>query len=403
MNIVPVDGGVCASIGFESSAVSAGIKNPEDKRLDCALVVSRNYAVAAGAFTTNRVKAAPVVWCQKVCEKGKARAVFINSGNANACTGEKGLRDVQEIAKELSRLLKIPEDEILILSTGVIGVPLPMDRILKGVSECVKWLAPENHLNSAKAIMTTDTVPKEYAVAVQTSKGVVHIGGMAKGAGMICPNMATMLCVLTTDAEVTPEFLRASLRMAVAESFNCIAVDNDMSTNDSVVILANGMSGIDVSIDEQDSVYFVNALSQVCERLAKCIVRDGEGATKFVEVEVLGAKDKEDAKRVAKSVATSQLCKTAFFGGDPNWGRIVCAVGYSGVAVEPDKITLWINDIKLFERGLPAEYDEKTVAEIMKGKEFVIRVDLGMGTSGVKFWTTDLSYDYVKINADYRT
>ncbi len=403
MNIVPIDGGVCASVGFESSAVSAGIKNPESKRLDCALVVSRSESFTAGVFTTNRVKAAPVLWCQKVCEKGKARAVFINSGNANACTGERGLKDVEDTARELGRLLKVPEDEILILSTGVIGVPLPMDRILKGVNECVRWLSPENHLNSAMAIMTTDTVPKEYAVAVQMTKGVIHIGGMAKGAGMICPNMATMLCVLTTDAKVNSGFLKSSLANAVANTFNCIAVDNDMSTNDSVVILANGMSGIDVSLDQQDSITFMNALAHVCERLAKSIVKDGEGATKFVEIEVLGARSIEEAKKVAKTIATSQLCKTAFFGGDPNWGRIVCAVGYSGVPVEPENVSLWINDVKLFANGLPAEYEEKVVAEAMKEKEFIVKVDLGMGNYSTKFWTTDLSYDYVKINADYRT
>jgi len=203
MNIVPIDGGICASLGFESSAASAGIKNPENKRLDCALVFSKDKATVAGTFTTNRVKAAPVLWCQRICAKGEAQAVFINSGNANACTGERGLNDVEKIAEEVATLLKIDKTQVLVMSTGVIGVPLPMDRIKKGVNECVKSLSSENHLNSAKAIMTTDTVPKEYAVAVQLSEGIVRIGGMAKGAGMICPNMATMLSVITTDAGIT--------------------------------------------------------------------------------------------------------------------------------------------------------------------------------------------------------
>lgn len=403
MSIVPIDGGVCASLGFESSAVCAGIKSPESSRLDCALVVSREKAVVGGMFTTNRIKAAPVLWSKRVCEKGVAQAIFVNSGNANACTGDKGLKDVEDTAKEVARLLKISEEEVLVLSTGVIGVPLPMDRIIKGVNECVKWLSPENHLKSAQAIMTTDTVPKEYAVAVQTSKGIVRIGGMAKGAGMICPNMATMLCVLTTDAKISKSTLQTILSSSVSETFNCIAVDNDMSTNDSVVILANGMSGIDIDVEEKDIEVFSRGLHLVCERLAKSIVKDGEGATKFVEIEVVGAMSKEEAKQVAKSVAVSQLCKTAFFGADPNWGRIVCAVGYSGIPVRSEKISLWIGEIKVFEGGVPTAYDEKLVVEKMKNREFKIKVDLGMGDEKAIFWTSDLSYDYVKINADYRT
>ncbi len=403
MHIVPIDGGVCASLGFESSAVSAGIKNPEQKRLDCALVVSKSDAHVAGTFTTNRVKAEPVLWCQKVCENGVARAVFINSGNANACTGKQGKRDVETIAEQLASLLHLPKEHILVMSTGVIGVPLPMDRIRKGIEECVRSLSVENHLNSAKAIMTTDTVPKEYAVAVQLSKGIVHIGGMAKGAGMICPNMATMLSVITTDAKISQQQLKSLLLRAVNKSFNCISVDNDMSTNDSVVLLANGASSISVEEGSEDETIFYNGLLQVCVWLARSIVLDGEGATKIVEVNVMGADTEENARKVAKAVSVSQLCKTAFFGGDPNWGRILCAVGYSGVPVIPEKIVLWIGDVKVFEQGLPAQYEETMVAEIMKNKEFSVCIDLGLGTEEVCYWTSDLSYDYVKINADYRT
>ncbi len=403
MSIVPIDGGVCASLGFESSSACAGIKNPEGQRLDCALVFSKFKASVAGAFTTNCVKAAPVLWCQKICENGEAQAVFINSGNANACTGEQGKKDVEKTAEELASILKVDKDKILIMSTGVIGVPLPMDRIIKGVHECVKSLSSENHLNSAKAIMTTDTVPKEYAVAVQLSKGIVRIGGMAKGAGMICPDMATMLSVITTDAEINKDVLKSLLLKVVQKSFNCISVDNDMSTNDSVVLLANGASGIKIQPGTEDEVSFYNGLLQVCVRLARNIVADGEGATKFVEVKVFGADTLDNARKVAKSIAVSQLCKTAFFGGDPNWGRILCAVGYSGVPIQPEKIKLWIGDILVFEGGVPANYEEKQVAEVMNNKEFVIQVYLGMGLEEICYWTSDLSYDYVKINADYRT
>jgi len=403
MNIVPIDGGVCASLGFESAAASAGIKNSEKKRLDCALVVSKRKASVAGSFTTNRVKAAPVLWCQKVCGQGEAQAVFINSGNANACTGEQGVKDVEATAEKLAEELNISKEHALIMSTGVIGVPMPMDRIKKGVQECAKSLSAENHLNSAKAIMTTDTVPKEYAVEVKLSKGVVHIGGMAKGAGMICPNMATMLSIITTDAEIPSEQLKECLQKAVQSSFNCIAIDNDMSTNDSVVVLANGFSEIFIEPDSEDEEVFSSGLNQVCIWLARSIVADGEGATKMVEIKVTGSDTEENARKVAKAIAVSQLCKTAFFGGDPNWGRILCAAGYSGAPIQSEKIKLWIGDTMVFEKGLPTSYEEREVAKVMKDKEFTIHVDLGMGVKEICYWTSDLSYDYIKINADYRT
>lgn len=402
-NIVPIDGGVCASLEFEAGVASAGIKNINEKRLDCTLLVSKREAVVSGVFTTNRVKAHPVHWCQKVCNIGVARAVFANSGNANACTGEQGAQDVEEIAREVSNVLGISKQAVLVLSTGVIGVPLPMDRIKKGIYECARTITPENHLHSARAIMTTDTVPKEYAVAVQLSKGIIHIGGMAKGAGMICPNMATMLAVLTTDASIEKKYLDILLSEAVNRSFNCISVDNDMSTNDSVIVLANGASGIRVEPNTEDGIAFQEAFLQVCQRLAKSIVYDGEGATKFVEIGVKGAKTEADAKTVAKTIANSQLCKTAFFGGDPNWGRIVCAVGYSGVEIDINKLSVSIGNIKVFDKGIPTDYEESAVSEIMKKREFTVWVDLGIGHAESFYWTSDLSYDYVKINADYRT
>jgi len=306
-------------------------------------------------------------------------------------------------AEKLAEELNISKEHALIMSTGVIGVPMPMDRIKKGVQECAKSLSAENHLNSAKAIMTTDTVPKEYAVEVKLSKGVVHIGGMAKGAGMICPNMATMLSIITTDAEIPSEQLKECLQKAVQSSFNCIAIDNDMSTNDSVVVLANGFSEIFIEPDSEDEEVFSSGLNQVCIWLARSIVADGEGATKMVEIKVTGSDTEENARKVAKAIAVSQLCKTAFFGGDPNWGRILCAAGYSGAPIQSEKIKLWIGDTMVFEKGLPTSYEEREVAKVMKDKEFTIHVDLGMGVKEICYWTSDLSYDYIKINADYRT
>lgn len=399
-----ISGGVCTPHGFRAGAAAAGIKKPGSTRPDCALIVSERPATVAGTFTTNVVCAAPVRYTRTICERGVARAIFVNSGNANACTGERGQQDVLQTAEFVGKLLGIPSQEICIASTGVIGVPLPMDRILEGIKGCVDALSEEGNADAARAIMTTDTVPKSFATEVAISGGIVRIGGIAKGAGMIAPTMATMLCFLATDANVAPEPLRHALRSVVDESFNCICIDNDMSTNDMVLILANGASETSALVPgTADFVRFTDALRYVCTELAKALVRDGEGATKFVEIEVMGTSDSASAKQVAASVARSQLCKTAFYGQDANWGRIACAVGYSGVNFDPANLTIYLQGIQVLSGGCPVSYREHDLQERMKEKEIHVRIDLNHGLGQARFWTSDLSVDYVKINADYRS
>lgn len=400
----PIDGGLCAPKGFRASGVTAHIKNLASTKKDCALVVSDAAAVAAGAFTTNRVKAAPVLWDQEVCARGQARAVFANSGNANACTGETGMRDARATAERVAAGLKIAAEEVCILSTGVIGAPLPMDRILTGVEACLAALSPGGSGDAARAIMTTDTVPKEISLEVMLSGGPVRLGAIAKGAGMISPNMATMLCIITTDAVIDREILEPLLKKCVENSFNHIAVDNDMSTNDTVLCLANGCcGGPKLMPDTADYALFAEALEEICVHIAKALVRDGEGATKFVEIQVEGADDDGDAKKIAQSIAWSQLCKTAFFGQDPNWGRFACAAGYSGAALDPAHLTIWVGRVMVVRNGLPVAYEEADAAAEMAKRDILIRVSLGNGPGRCVYWTSDLSHDYVTINADYRT
>jgi len=398
-----VEGGVAAPKGFRASGVAAGIK-PKSTKNDCALVVSDTASAVAGMFTTNVMKAPPVVWNEEVCAKGAARAVFINSGNANAATGERGFRDARATAEAVANKLRIPIGEACVCSTGVIGVPLPMDRILDGVTRCVESLSAKGHGDAARAIMTTDTVPKERAYEVALSSGVIRIGAMAKGSGMICPNMATMIAVITTDAAVHAPVLSNVLREAVAGSFNCISVDNDMSTSDTVLCFANGAAGLPaIAPGTPDFNTFKTALDSVCRELAKLLVKDGEGATKLVEITVSGTQTDAEAKTVARAIGLSQLCKTAFFGQDPNWGRIVCAAGYAGVPFEPGRVALWLEDVQLVSQGMPAACAEADAAAAMKRPEFRIRLEVGNGPGSAVFWASDLSYDYVKINADYRT
>ena len=398
-----VEGGVTAPKGFRASGVAAGIKRTSTKN-DCALVVSDSAASVAGMFTTNVMKAPPVEWNVGVCAKGAARAVFVNSGNANAATGERGHRDARAMAEAVAGNVHASADEVCVCSTGVIGVPLPMDRVLDGISRCAASLSVEGHGDAARAIMTTDTVPKELAREVQLSAGTVRIGAMAKGSGMICPNMATMLAVLTTDASVEAPVLSGMLRDAVERSFNCISVDNDMSTSDTVLCLANGAAGLpSIAAGSPDGAVFQAALAEVCRTLAKMLVKDGEGATKLVEIAVSGAGSDAEARTLARSIGLSQLCKTAFFGEDPNWGRIVCAAGYAGVPFDPADVALWLEDVRLVSGGMPAAYREADAAAVMKRPEFRIRLEVGNGPGSAVFWCSDLSYDYVKINADYRT
>ncbi len=398
-----LEAGVTAPKGFQASGVAAGIK-PSSTKKDCALVVSDRPAAVAGMFTTNVMKAPPVVWNAGVCANGTARAVFINSGNANAATGKRGLRDAQATADALAVALDAPAEQICVCSTGVIGVPLPMERILDGVAGCVAALSPEGHGDAARAIMTTDTVPKERACEVELSTGTIRIGAMAKGSGMICPNMATMIAIITTDASIEAPVLAEVLRGTVENSFNCISVDNDMSTSDTVLCFANGAAELPaITRGTQDFDAFQHALDAICLDLAKMLVNDGEGATKLVEIAVSGARNNVEAKTLARAVGLSQLCKTAFFGEDPNWGRIVCAAGYAGVPFEPDRVALWLDEVQLVAEGIPTDYGEADAAAVMQQSEFTIRLEVGDGPGYAVFWTSDLSHDYVKINADYRT
>ena len=399
-----VDGGVCAPKGFRAGGVAAGIKEgSEDK--DCALIVSEDLCVVAGMFTTNVMKSPPVHWNQEVCDGGRAAAVFLNSGNANAATGVRGHQDVATTADHVAKGRELTPGQVCICSTGVIGVPLPMDCIAKGIDGCLAALSDKGSLDAATAIMTTDTEPKSHAVEVELSSGAVRLGAIAKGSGMISPNMATMICVITTDAAFeSAEGLRSLLVDAVEHSFNQISVDNDMSTSDTVLVLANGASDtppLDPGSDDYEA--FGEALLDFSRHMAKWLVRDGEGATKFVEISVSGTATDDEAKSIARAIGNSQLCKTAFFGEDPNWGRFACAAGYAGVDFDPGALDIRLNDLKICDGGRAADYEEKDAAAIMKQPEFIVGVSVGFGSGRAIFWTSDLSHGYVSINADYRS
>lgn len=398
-----IEGSVTAPKGFRAGTFAAAIK-PTRTTDDCALIVSERPASAAGVFTTNVMKAAPVLWDMGVCQGGIASAVFCNAGNANACTGEQGDRDVRAMADQLGERLEIPATEALVCSTGVIGVPLPMARIAAGIEGCAEALSETGGAAASRAIMTTDTRPKAIAVEVELSEGAIRIGGIAKGAGMIAPNMATLLCFITTDAAIQPALLQDALREAVEASFNRICIDNDMSTNDTVLMLANGLANAPkLEAGTSDYTIFANALGHVCRELAKDLVRDGEGVTKVVEIEIIGAEHDSDARAAAFAIATSHLCKTAFHGEDPNWGRIACAVGYSGASFQPENLSIWIGGIQIMSEGGAADFHEPDVAKVMKEPEFTIRVEMGGGPGSAFMWTSDLSEEYVGINADYRS
>ncbi len=398
-----IQGGVTAPKGYRASGVAAGIK-PSSTKKDCALIVSDSMASVAGLFTTNVVKAPGVRRNATICEMGQAQAVFVNSGNANTCTGDRGIRDVVSTAELVGASLGIEADAILACSTGVIGVHLPMDRIAKGVDGCVAALSTEGSSDAAMAIMTTDTVSKERAIEIALDEQTVRIGGIAKGSGMIAPNMATMIALLTTDAAIGSDALATMLRRAVEVSFNRICVDNDMSTSDTVLMLANGAAGgSPIDLGSEDFALFETALTALCQDLARDLVRDGEGATKFVTIEVTGAASDEEAKTVARSIAHSQLCKTAFSGEDPNWGRLACAAGYSGIGFDPEQLSISLDDVAVMRDGQAGPYREEDAAAIMKKPEFTIHIALNGGSGTATFWTTDLSHDYVSINADYRS
>jgi glutamate N-acetyltransferase/amino-acid N-acetyltransferase len=405
--------GVTLPSGFTAAGVHCGIKK---KKLDLAVLYSKDPCVAAGVFTENKFKAAPVLVTSKRVDEGQLRAVVVNSGNANALTGDSGLDDASEMATETAACLGLSAAEVAVASTGVIGVPMPMERIKKGIKEACSLLSSLGGGSAARAIMTTDTVPKETSVSFSVSAGTalssgaasekvdVTIGGMAKGSGMIRPNLATLLCFLTTDAAITKEALDKALKNSVEHSFNMIAVDNDMSTNDMVLVLANGTAGNAViQYPSADYNEFEKRLKDVCIHLAKWVVRDGEGATKFIEINVRGARTFQDAKTTALSVACSSLVKTAMFGGDPNWGRILAAVGYSNAFVDPHQVDLWIGPVQVVRDGTAAEYSETSAKKTLSGRDISVFIDLKLGEADATVWTCDLSYDYVKVNGSYRS
>lgn len=390
--------GITSPKGWRAAGVSCGLK--PTGALDLALLVSDTDCTCAGVFTTNRVQAAPVLYDRNVLAHNRVslRAVLANSGCANACTGEAGKRDAQAMAETAAQALHCHPDQVLVLSTGVIGTRLDTAKISAGISKAETRLSADGGADAAHAIMTTDTRPKTAA-----SRFADYIvAGMCKGAGMIHPNMATMLAVITTDAKIAPELLDTALHTAVAQSFNRVSVDGDMSTNDTLLVLANGASGFEVK-PGTDLIAFTRALTQVATDLAKQIARDGEGATKFVEIRVTGAKDEAEGARVAKAIANSPLVKTALYGGDANWGRVIAAAGYSGVEVDPDTLALWFGDVNVFAHGTPTEFDEADSTRAIAGPEVVIRLDLGRGDASATVWTCDLSHDYVTINGKYRT
>jgi glutamate N-acetyltransferase / amino-acid N-acetyltransferase len=389
--------------GFSFSAVEAAIKKPG--RLDLALIYSEKPANVAAVFTTNRVKAAPVLLDEERVKSGVVHALVVNSGNANACTGAQGMADAVECSRLVAEGLNIPQESVLVASTGVIGQNLPMDRMTGAMPSLISKCGSRGLDSVAAAIMTTDTFPKMESRAGEAGGVRYTIAGVAKGAGMIMPNMATMLAFIVTDAAVEPSFLKDCFRTANDNSFNAITVDGDTSTNDTSLIMANGAAGnpaITAGTAEADT--FSALLGDLLLSLAKLIVKDGEGATKFVTITVKGAVSDQQAKAAAMSVANSSLVKTAFFGQDANWGRIFAAVGYSGAEVEQLKAELFFDDVRMVKNGLFAGGDaEARGTEVLKKKEFTVTVDLHLGNGSATVYTSDLSYEYVKINADYRT
>ena len=404
-----IDGGVTAAIGFQASAACAGIKNTEKN--DMAMLYSVVPCTAAGTFTTNLVKAAPVRWDQHIIyECNTAQAVVCNSGVANACTGMEGYKACESTAACAAEVLDVKKDAVLVASTGVIGPQIPLDKICG----CIKELQPalsnsrEAAHEAAVAIMTTDTRPKEAAVQVEIGGKQVTIGGMCKGSGMIHPNMCTMLCFITTDADISKNMLQKALSAVIKDTFNMVSVDGDTSTNDTVVLLANGLAG-NSPIQKEDESYakFLEGLYEVCRMLARKIAGDGEGATALVEVQMLHADSKEQAVTLAKSVVTSNLTKAAIFGHDANWGRILCAMGYSGTKFDPDNLELSFESaagrILIYKDGNAVDYSEEEATRILSEPEVTILADLKTGASKAIAWGCDLTYDYVSINADYRS
>jgi len=400
--IAPIDGGITAPTGFRSAGVHCGIKaNPG--ALDLAVLAVDTFASMAGVFTTNLAQAAPVLVSKRHLDvnQGVGCAIVVNSGCANACTGESGLANARRMAEEVARALGCQPEQVLVASTGVIGVGLNMERVTAGIHDACSSLAHGNGGATARAIMTTDPFPKEHAVRVTTARGAFSVGGMAKGSGMIEPNMATMLAFLSTDAQVTPTLLRRALTESARDTFNAITVDGECSTNDSLFVMASGTSG--VVIDDELYPALLDGLLAVSRPLALGIVRGGEGATKVIGVTVHDARTAEDARKIARTIANSPLVKTAVHGADPNWGRIVAAVGRAGVPLDFDQVTVRIGGILLFDHGLPRDEAASSAVEILKRDTIDIAVSLGAGDASATIWGCDLSAEYVRINGEYRT
>lgn len=404
-----IQGGVTAAKGFEAAGTAANIKYQD--RMDMALVYSSAPCRVAGTFTTNVVKAAPVMWDKNIVENSPyAQAVIVNAGIANACTGSQGMDYCREEARTAAGLLNIPEDFVLVGSTGVIGMQLPIDRINEGIKKlaAIKDSSVEAGTTASKAIMTTDTVNKEVAVTFELDGKTVTVGGMSKGSGMIHPNMCTMLAYITTDAAISKTLLQEALSSSIIDSYNMISVDGDTSTNDTCLVLANGLAG-NVEITQKGEAYdkFCEALDFVNTYLARKMAGDGEGATALFETTVMNAATKQEARILAKSVIGSSLCKAAIYGHDANFGRFLCALGYAGVAFDPEKVELYFESaagkMLIYKDGAATDYSEEEATKILSEPEVTVLVDMKMGTESATAWGCDLTYDYVKINADYRS
>ena len=394
--------GVTFPKGFKAAGVKAGIK--KSGNLDLALIYTEKEAAVAGVFTKNAVAAAPVIVSREVVKGGKAHAIVANAGCANACTGETGLANARKMAALAAAEVGCASDEVLVGSTGIIGVNLPMDKLEEGIKAAAAELSEDGSKNAGNAIITTDTYSKACSCEVEIGGQAVRFGAIAKGSGMIQPNMATMLCYITTDANISSQLMQKALSEIVEVSFNMISVDGDMSTNDTVLVLANGASGAaEITDGSPEYDKFYATLKEICQELSKRIAADGEGATKFLTINVSGTKTFEDAKTVAMSIAKSPLVKTAFFGEDPNWGRVICAVGYAGIPMVPEKTVIKFGGVPVYANGLGAEFNEDDIHKVMAEHDIVIDVEMGMGDAKATVWSCDFSYEYVKINGEYHT
>ena len=394
--------GVTFPQGFKAAGVKAGIK--KSGNLDVAVIYTEKEAAVAGTFTQNAVAAAPVYVSKRVVSTGSAHAITANAGCANACTGEQGMQDAEQMAAITAKALGCKADDVLVASTGVIGVNLPMDKMEAGIQHAVSELSETGSELAGNAIITTDTYSKACSTEVEIGGKKVRFGAIAKGSGMIQPNMATMLCFITTDAAIDSKLLQAALSDIVETSFNMISIDGDMSTNDMAIVLANGAAGnAKIMAKNDDYAVFYAALKSIFEGLAQRIASDGEGATKFLTVNVRGTKTFADAKTIAMSVAKSPLVKTAFFGEDPNWGRVICAVGYAGIPMDPQKTVVKFGGIPVYANGVGAAFDEEALRRVMAEHDIVIDIEMGLGEEEATVWSCDFSYEYVKINGEYHT